>query len=161
MQLRWNVACSRGTGPSVIDGVNTLQFSVSNLPAPDILAIAATLQNDGVMHMPGNGVGGTAGVAAVNIGVAGELLVRPRATSAPSLLVNICPTDAMTGACLEPASSELSVPFAAESIMTFSIFATTTEVLALDPASRRVFIEFFDSSGSLRGATSVAVEGRP
>jgi len=32
---------------------------------------------------------------------------------------------------------------------------------ALDPANRRMSIEFFDSSGRLRGATSVAVEGSP
>jgi len=164
VQLRWAATCSRGTGTSAIDGVNTLQFSASQSPSPDLLAIAATLQNDGVMHMQGNSTGnsaGVAGIAAVNIGAAGTLSVRPRVTSAPDLAVTICATNPVTGACIEPASVSLSQPFAADSVLTYSVFATTSGSLALDPANRRIFVEFFDEGGSLRGATSIAVESSP
>ena len=164
VQLRWAATCSRGTGTSAIDGVNTLQFSAAESPSPDLLAIAATLQNDGVMHMQGDSTGnstGVAGIAAVNIGAAGTLSVRPRVTSAPDLGVTICATNPVTGACIEPASLSLSQPFAADSVLTYSVFATTSGSLALDPANRRIFVEFFDEGGSLRGSTSIAVESSP
>jgi len=104
---------------------------------------------------------GVAGIAAVNIGAAGTLSVRPRVTSAPDLGVTICATNPVTGACIEPASVSLSQPFAADSVLTYSVFATTSGSLALDPANRRIFVEFFDEGGSLRGSTSIAVESSP
>jgi len=117
-----------------------------------------------VMHLSDAGAGagaGAAGIAAVNIRAAGELLVRPRVTGAPSLQVSICQTDPVSGACIEPPSANLNLMFAAESVLTFSVFGSTAEGLVLDPANRRIFVEFIDLGGSLRGATSIAVEGGP
>jgi hypothetical protein len=41
---------------------------------------------------------------------------------------------------------------------TFGIFATANSSIALDPAGSRVFVQFTDPTGVVRGATSVAVE---
>jgi len=159
--LEFDVLCSRGSGPLRIDGVNTLLFSSDTVEAADILAIAATVENDGIMHIPRvlpNSTG-VAGVAAVNIGAAGQLSVTPRATQAADLALLICPTDPTTGACDADPSPSVAVPFGSQVVRTFSIFATSGEPLTLDPASKRIFIEFYDAAGSLRGSTSIAVEG--
>ena len=41
---------------------------------------------------------------------------------------------------------------------TFSIFVTANGAIALDPAFSRIYLEFTDPAGDIRGSTSVAVQ---
>ena len=41
---------------------------------------------------------------------------------------------------------------------TFGIFATATGSVPFDPANNRIFVQFGDEGGVVRGSTSVAVE---
>ena len=62
------------TDPAPINvGLNTLLLSASATPVPDIVALAATLTNDGIVNIPGaNGTGAFA-VATVNVGASGSI----------------------------------------------------------------------------------------
>jgi hypothetical protein len=48
-------------------GLNTLLFSASAMPVSDIIALAATLNNDGIVNFPGTNGTGAFAVAAVNV----------------------------------------------------------------------------------------------
>ncbi len=41
---------------------------------------------------------------------------------------------------------------------TFGIFATATGDVPFDPAKNRIFVQFKDGGGAVRGGTSVAVQ---
>src|SRR5439155_3413295 len=46
--------CGTNAAPvSTIPGVNTLLFSASATPIPDVVALAATISNDGIVNVPG------------------------------------------------------------------------------------------------------------
>ena len=51
-------------------GINTLLLSASATPVPDIVALAATLNNDGIVNIPGTHGTGIFAVATVNVGAA-------------------------------------------------------------------------------------------
>lgn len=48
-------------------GLNTLLFSASAMPVSDIIALAATLNKDGIVNVPGTNGTGAFAVAAVNV----------------------------------------------------------------------------------------------
>jgi hypothetical protein len=52
-------------------GVNTLLLSASPTPVPDIVALAATLDNNGIVTIPGATGTGVFAVATVNVGIGG------------------------------------------------------------------------------------------
>jgi hypothetical protein len=39
-----------------------------------------------------------------------------------------------------------------------AVFGTASGAIPFDPVNSRIFVQFVDSSGAVRGATSVAVE---
>ena len=56
-----------------LDGINSLLMSASNDPVPDMVALAATIQNDGIVHLPGPNRAGVFAVATSNLGVAATI----------------------------------------------------------------------------------------
>ena len=72
-------------------------------PIPDIVALAATPENDGVVHLSADSGSGVFVVAAVNVGAEGIITVTADTAAANlPLAVSICETDPVTSNCINP-----------------------------------------------------------
>lgn len=164
--------CEPGYGPGrlrsvsnpapVTVGLNTLLLSASNDPVPDILALAATVNNDGIVSLPGIDGSGAFSVATVNAGVGGDItVVVDTGMTGLSVDLSLCETDPASGLCVNPSvptSDPVVTTIDANMTPTFAVFVTGTgRAVPFDPANNRVFVRFLDASGNTRGATSVAV----
>jgi len=150
-----------GTPAAPIEyGVNTVDLLFSSAPVPDIIALAATPSQNGVLTVPFSAGGAAAfAVATVNAGSAGSLTVTRDAGDSSGLPVTVtmCQTDPSSGACLATPATTVPVSIAAGATGTFSVFVTASAAIPFDPAGSRIFIRFLDSDNIEHGATSVAV----
>jgi predicted Zn-dependent protease len=155
--VAFTMQCSNAPAASSTVGLNTLLLSASNAPTPDIVALAATAQNDGYVHV-GTGSGAFA-LATVNLGAAATLAVSADTgtTSLPALTLTLCQTNPSTGQCITPIGASVQSVINTNETPTFSIFVNSTASISPDPANRRIFVRFRDSGGATRGSTSVAV----
>ncbi len=150
--------CSNsGPAPSVV-GLNTLLLSASSTPVPDIVALAATISNDGIVNIPGASGTGAFAVASVNVGI-GDTITASADTGTRSLPVQItlCQTNPGNGQCTSAVAPTVSTSIPANGTPTFAIFVTGTGSVPFDPANNRIFVRFKDGASITRGATSVAV----
>jgi hypothetical protein len=92
------------------------------------------------------GASATAITAAANTG-----------SAALPLALTICQTNPSTGACLQPPGPTAVAAINANATPTFSIFATASGGIVNSPAVNRIFVQFTDAGGVVRGSTSVAV----
>ena len=69
-------------------GLNTLLLSASNTPVPDIVALAATTGNDGIVNIPGASGTGVFALATVNVGI-GDTIAASADTGLTGLPVQI------------------------------------------------------------------------
>ncbi len=69
----------------------------------------------------------------------------------------ICETDPAAGTCTSAIGPSVTTTIEADATPTFAVFATATGTIPLDPANYRIYIEFTDDQGDVRGASSVAV----
>jgi hypothetical protein len=147
-----------GAAPSVT-GVNTLLSSASTTPVPDIVALAATLSNDGILHIPAGGANAFA-VATVDLGSSSAITATANTGSATlPLAITLCQTVPATGACMAaPSPSGVTTTINANATPTFAIFATASGAVPFVPQTNRIFVEFSDANEVVRGSTSVAVE---
>jgi len=157
--VEFNFKCNNAPRAPIVRGLNTLQFSAATQVGADIIPIAATADQDGVVRI--NGPSGIAafGTAAVNIGPeATGISVVPVAQDL-ELNLSICETNVL-GTCKELPSSRVVVDFAGPP-RTFSVFVGGTGTpIAFDPANHRVELRF-ESAGEVRGLVSVAVTTAP
>ena len=138
-------------------GINTLLLSGSTTPTPDIVALAATLNNDGIVNIPGPGGMGIFAVATVNVGASASITATTdTGAGSPPVTIALCQTSA-TGSCLQPPGPSVTTQIAAGQTPTFGIFVTGTGPVPFDPANNRVFVRFKDAGGVTRGSTSVAL----
>jgi hypothetical protein len=160
--------CANASPAPSITGVNTLLYSISTTPVPDVIALGATASNDGILHISGsNGVGAFA-VATFNLEAASAITASANTGGASlPLSLAICQTNPASGQCLSAAGPSVTTTITqgcicsssnANSTPTFSIFAGAAGVVPFDPANNRIFLQFTDPSGAVRGETSVAVE---
>jgi hypothetical protein len=158
LDVRFSFLCDNVGAAAVIPGVNTLWLSAATVPVADVIALAATNPNNGILALDEN-IGAFA-VASVNIG-ATETVTVSADTGAANLPVtlNVCETNPLTGQCTSAIGNSVSTTIATNGTPTFSVFATATDNIPLDPATNRVFLRFVDASDVVRGATSVAIEG--
>ena len=154
-------ACDGVPPAATIPGVDTLDLIVSGGPLPDVVALAATPTNDGVVAVP---VGGTAAfaVSSINLGEGGVIVVSVN-TGADNLPLNamICQTNPANGQCLSPPASSARLSFSGGETPTFSIFVQAFNPIPFAPANSRVFVDFVyatSTATNLVGSTSVAVE---
>ena len=63
-------------------GLNTLSLSASATPVPDIVALAATAQNDGILHITGISGSNAFAVATVNVGASAQITATANTGSA-------------------------------------------------------------------------------
>ncbi len=150
--------CTNLNPAPIMPGLNTLLFSASNTPVPDIVALAATISNDGILNIPGTNGAGALAVATVNVGANGGITATAD-TGGASIPVNlfICQTNPGTGDCLAPPASSVTTTINANATPTFGIFVQGSGNVPFDPALNRIFVRFEDSGGVTRGSTSVAV----
>ena len=139
--------------------INTLLMSASATPVPDIVALAATVSNDGILHLPGPTGAGAFAVATSDLGI-GSLITALANTGSAALpvIIVLCQTNPATGLCLSAIGRSVQTQINAGATPTFAIFATASGLIPLDPANNRIFVIFTDVNGIVRGRTSVAVE---
>ena len=159
-EVRLSFQCDNFPNANVVLGLNSLVLSASVDPVPDVIALGATPTQDGVVRLDGTGV---FSVATANVGSTAivSVTVNTGASSLP-ITLSVCETDPITSVCLEPpVDGELGMMTTAgeDSTQTFGIFLSIPagEEVGFDPANTRVFVNFSDETGVLRGATSVAV----
>ncbi len=156
VQLQFD--CGNSSPATVNPGLNTLLLSASSTPIPDIVALAATVNNDGIVRIPGATGVAVFAVATVNVGAGGVITVSAdTGTAALPVSVAVCETNPATGACLTPVGSSVTTQIDANATPTFGIFVTGTGLVPFDPAANRIFVRFKDADGVTRGSTSVAV----
>src|SRR5262245_37256699 len=96
-----NFDCDNTDPAPVVPGLNTLSLSASTTPVPDVVALAATIGNTGIVNLLGDTGPGVFAVATVNVGSAAMIRVSAESTvgSLDANAFNICQTDAQ-GNCL-------------------------------------------------------------
>jgi probable HAF family extracellular repeat protein len=151
--------CSGQFAVAPQNGLNTLLFSASTTPVPDVVALGATVSNDGILHITGASGSAAFAVATVDVGATGTITATANTGSATlPLALSLCQTDPTSGACLAAPATSVTTTIAANATPTFGIFGTASGAIAFDPANSRIFVQFTDSGGAVRGETSVAVE---
>jgi hypothetical protein len=148
--------CTNTTTAQSRKGLNTVLLSASLTPIPDIVALAATSSNDGIVNVAG-GTGAFA-VATVNVGASGTITTKADTGSA-ILPINIalCQTDPASGQCISGVGPTVTTQINANATPTFGIFVGGTGNVPFNPATNRIFVRFKDVGGVTRGSTSVAV----
>jgi hypothetical protein len=128
-------------------------------PIPDIVALAATPNSDGIVRLPGTVATGVFAVATVNIGAGGPITVSAD-TGVANLPValSICETNPATGTCLAAPAGTVTTQINGNATPTFGVFVAGSDVVPFDPARHRIFVQFEDAAGITRGSTSVAVQ---
>ncbi|MGB8841988.1 MAG: NHL repeat-containing protein [Aliidongia sp.] len=154
-------ACDGVPPAATIVGVDTLDLIEAAGPTPDVIALAATDANNGIVVAP---VGGAAAfaVSSVNLGDGEPVVVSVNtgATALP-LKLTICQTDPANGQCLAPPAASAALNFSELQTPTFSIFVQPFNEIPFAPANSRIFVDFkfaTDTGTNLVGSTSVAVE---
>jgi hypothetical protein len=155
VDVRFNFSCNGTSVAPVVTGVNTLLFSASTTPVPDIVVLAAA--NGGVVDVPGLTGTGAFAVATVNLGSAAAITVSADTGGVPlPLELSICETDAVSQ-CLAPTTPTVTRTFNPLDTPTFAIFVRGFSFVPFEPGVNRVFVRFRDAGGAVRGSTSVAV----
>jgi hypothetical protein len=157
--LRIDTVCTnRAPAPSMA-GINTFRFTSTGLSVPDIVALAATSSNNGVVELPAGGGAAAFSVATVNLRSLGTVVATPVGSAGlPSLdTLEICRTNAATGACETARAANQSVLMNTDETATFAVFVRSNSGIANDPAGHRIFVHFTTPGGQSIGATSVAV----
>ena len=146
------------TAAPVITGVDTLDLLMSSTPIADIIALAATPTNNGIIEVPVNGAGAFA-VATDNVGVPDTITASvDTGTAGLPLSLSLCQSNPSNGQCLAAPTPTVSLSFAGGATPTFSVFLQSTGAIPFAPAISRVFVRFEDARGLLHGSTSVAVQ---
>jgi YVTN family beta-propeller protein len=159
-QVEFAFHCDNDGPAPVVPGLNTLLFSASTLPAPDIIALAATVGGNGVSEAPKDDGFGFFTIATINLGAAATVDVEAVVADNSDLLSTIllCETDA-SGACISgPHPSPITVTVPRNATPTFAVFFNSATKVSFDPARNRLFLNFREGA-AIRGSTSVAFRG--
>ena len=151
--------CSNRRSAEYTLGLNSLTFlSLATAPA-DVIALAATINNDGRINVPTTApFVGVASVAIANVG-AGAIITASADTGGRTMAISeieICATNA-SGTCITTRGPSATLALNTNATATYAVFVRGTgAAIAEDPARNRIFIRFNEGSAP-RGATSVAV----
>ncbi|MBL4616902.1 MAG: M6 family metalloprotease domain-containing protein [Robiginitomaculum sp.] len=148
--------CTNTSPAPSVPGLNRFTVSSDNVAVADLIAIAATVSNDGIINIPGETATGFFSASAVNIGPAATITAYvDDAGAGLTLEALICTTDAL-GNCDAAPASQVSFTLATDEVVLLAVFVTGQGNVTLDAANNRLFLRF-DESATPRGATSVAV----
>lgn len=155
-----SIACPGLQQSGVVNGVNSFILSAQLTPLPDLVAIAATPTNDGIINVPGvSGQSAAFAVAAVNIGATGTIVATAeRGPLTPPVTLLVCRTDS-AGQCRpgEGPAVNVSSTVANGETALYAIFLQNSGAIPFDPANNRVFLRLRNTNGVTVGATNVAV----
>jgi len=156
--VEFDFTCSTGTAISA-PGINTLLLSGNTTPTSDVVAVAATLTNDGIAVIPRDGAFGLMALATTNVGVDATITAQPVDLAGVDGFLLICETDQATADCIEEPTGSTTGLLAQDGTRTYSVFVNSNSRIFLDPTNARTAVEFIDEFGNVRGATSIAIEG--
>jgi len=141
--VRLSFGCTN-TNPAPINvGLNTLLLSASATPVPDIVTLAATPTNDGIVNIPGATGTGAFAVATVNVGTSGTIAASAdTGTASLPLTIFLCQTNPATGQCISAVGSSVTTTINANATPTFAIFVQGSGNVPFDPAANRIFVRF-------------------
>lgn len=152
------IQCTNAVASRTTLGVSTFTLGVSDFSPPDIIAITQTVTQDGVVRLPSNGGTVPFVAAAINIGNAKTVVIRPEISGAAlPLSLTICETNAQ-GQCVAPHGASITTTFAQNGVKTFTVNVTAPagSTIPFDPAVNRIALNFLEDS-LLRANSSVAV----
>jgi streptogramin lyase len=150
-------SCANADAAPIVSGLNTLLLSGSATPVPDVVALAAS-GDPGIVDIPGANGTGVFAVATDNVGASGAITATANTGSATlPVIIKLCQTNSQTGACLASPAASVATTINANATATFGIFVTGSGTVPFNPANNRVFVQFADSTATIRGETSVAV----
>ncbi|WP_394692695.1 reprolysin-like metallopeptidase [Hyphobacterium sp.] len=160
--IRIDTSCRNRASAPAINGLNTLLFTSTTLSLPDVIALAATTSNNGIVELPSGGGANAFSVATANLGSVGNVIVSiaPGAEAPAFDLLEICRTNAATGQCETPRATSINQLFNANETLTFAAFVRSNAPVGNVPATNRVFVHFRTPAGQSVGATSVAVRSQ-
>jgi hypothetical protein len=158
--VAFNFGCAGVPPAPSVAGLNTLLLSASTTsPTPDIIALGATLKNDGIVHVTGSPMQGVFAVATDNLGSADSITVGTNTGGATlPLTITVCQSNPQTGVCLGTPAATVTTSIASNATPTFVVNVSASAAVPFDPANNRIFVTFTDSTKAVRGETSVAVE---
>ncbi len=153
-----NFDCDNTPSAPIFQGVNTFLLSAESSPVPDIIALVATLANDGIVNVPGETGTGAFAVATVNVGTAAQITASAdTGDAAMPVSISLCQTAPETGQCISDIGPTVAVDVGRGETPTFAVFVTGHGTVPFDPGVNRAFVRFEDAAGAIRGTTSVAV----
>jgi probable HAF family extracellular repeat protein len=122
MPLVFNCSGQFAVAPQI--GLNTLLLSASTAPVPDVVALGATVSNDGILHITGTGGSAAFAVATVDVG-AGDTITAAANTGSATLplALALCQTDPTSGACLAPPATSVTTAIAANMLRGIALFS--------------------------------------
>jgi streptogramin lyase len=151
-------SCADANSASEIVGVNSMLLTFDPNPVPDVIAVGLTPSNDGFSHTNGTTGTGLFVIASDNIGASASLTASAQlSNSSLPITATVCQTDPSTSACLATPSASVTATINNGQTPTWAAFLTASGTVIADPANNRVFFQFVDSSGIVRGSTSTAV----
>jgi hypothetical protein len=157
IEVQLGFSCMNLLPAASISGVNTLLLSASTMPVPDVVALAATVTDDGIAEVDQT-AGGVFSVATINVGGGGAITVSTdTGRMALPLDILLCQTNPVTGQCTTGLFTTMSGTMNPNDAFTFAMFLTARSPIAFAPDVNRVFVRFRDRGGFTRGSTSVAV----
>ena len=151
--------CTNTAPAAIVSGLDTLLLNVSSTPTADIVALVATVTNDGILTFASEEDARAFAVASINLGPDATITVTPDLGDFSTLPVTltICETNT-AGACMATPTPSVTLDDPHGATPTFAIFAQVTGPVPFAPGSIRISVLFTDASGTLRGRTSVALK---
>ena len=157
-EFRLYFLCSNRAAAIIAPGLNTLLFSASATPVPDIVALAATLNQRRHRKHPWHHRD-----RSICSGDSERRREREHHSfgghggSALPVNISLCQTDPASGQCISGIGPSVTTQINANATPTFGIFVQGNGNVPFDPAANRIFVRFKDGGGVTRGSTSVAV----
>jgi hypothetical protein len=161
-QLQFNYGGPNSLPVAPIAGLNTLLASASVSPIPDIVALAGTINGNGIVDISGATGNGVFTVATVNLGAGGSITAQPgTGPTTPAPFAFVCQTNPATAVCLNPPQPSVTTTIGTNQTPTFAVFLVGNGTIPFNPAVNRVSLFFNDAQNVTRGATGVAVRTAP
>ena len=154
--------CSNALPAPIIERVNTFTLEVKDFAPPDIIPIAITPTQDGIVSVPGDNGVEIFTVAAINIGTQWDIDVVP-VFDRTAMNVTVCETDA-AGTCLPGFTEQSRALFETGQTRFYTVRVEALGPIAFDPANQRIELQFIGDRGAGRsiqlGSTNVAVRSQ-
>lgn len=156
-EVQFAFVCDTGLPAPVLLTTNTVFFSATENQVPDIVALAATINNDGIVRIPDDENFGVFSAANVNLGAPGNITASIVVLGADLDEALLCPTIFETGVCTEAPSGSTAEFLGSNGTASFGLFVRSSGTVPFLPEQNRVVLIFTDDNGVIRGRTSVAV----